>query len=87
MTTTYTKREGDGLPVQPRRPAMARTRQVMELIKSMRSTDGYRVDYDKDAGTVTATFDGLIVYWAMRKGGHDQPWIVSYSAEYFGGIG
>lgn len=72
-----------GLPVMPRRPAIATHTEVMGLVASMRVTDGWVVVYDATAGTVKATCDGHIVYWAMRKGvpGH---WIVQYSTEYFG---
>ena len=66
------------IPVEPRRIAMA---------LHPRAADGYEVDYDEDAGTVTATCDGLAVYWAIQKGDIHQPWVVSYSTDpkYFGG--
>ena len=75
------------IPVEPRRIAMALHPQVMELVAAMRVKDGYEVDYDEDAGTVTATCDGLAVYWAIQKGDIHQPWVVSYSTDpkYFGG--
>ena len=50
----------------------------------MKSTEGYEVNHDKSAGTVEASFEGVPVYWAIQKGDSRQPWIVSYSTEYFG---
>ncbi len=63
--------------------AMAGHPQVMQLLESMRATDGCEVNYDKDAGTIKATFDGVVVYSAIQKGDVHQPWIGSYSTEFF----
>jgi hypothetical protein len=74
-----------GMPVEPRRHSLATHSEVMELAKAMEGEEGYEVTHDQDAGTITARFYDTPVYKGIQKGDSDQPWIVTYATEYFGG--
>jgi len=57
----------------------------MDLVKHMVWLEGFKVEHDKDAGTIVAFLGETCIYKAMQKGAGNAPWIVTYSTEYFGG--
>ncbi len=72
------------IPIRPRNHGLAKNCEVMPIVKAMMSEPDYVVDWDKEAGTVCAQYDGTPIYRAMQKGSGEAPWIVTYSTEYFG---
>ena len=71
-------------PVHPRNNCLAKNCEVMPIVKAMMNEPQYVVNWDKEAGTVLAHYEGTPIYRAIQKGSGEAPWIVSYSTEYFG---
>ena len=82
---TITKRKMIMKVCKPSRSALASNANVMKLVNMMKGEEGYEVTHDTDAGTITARFDEDTVYVGVQKGASNQPWIVTYSTDYFGG--